>query len=64
MPNFINEYETILLGKQDKLIILETLSLYFGVSYKFLNNEFFDKRCNGLEKYLLERGYSKKMVPK
>ena len=25
-------------------------------------NEFFDKRCNDLEKYLLERGYSEKMV--
>ena len=25
---------------------------------------FFDKRCNDLEKYLLERGYSEKMVPK
>ena len=28
------------------------------------NNEFLDKRCNDLEKYLLERGYSEKMVPK
>ena len=28
------------------------------------NNEFFDKRCNDLEKYLLERGYSEKMVRK
>ena len=28
------------------------------------NNEFFDKRCNDLEKYLLERGYSEKMVHK
>ena len=28
----------------------------------FSNNGFFDKRCNDLEKYLLERGYSKKMV--
>ena len=28
------------------------------------NNEFFDKRCNGLEKYLLERGYIEKMVRK
>ena len=27
-------------------------------------NEFFDKRCNDLEKYLLERGYSEKMVHK
>ena len=26
------------------------------------NNEFFDKRCNDLKKYLLERGYSEKMV--
>ena len=26
------------------------------------NNEFFDKRCNDLEKYRLERGYSEKMV--
>ena len=26
------------------------------------NNEFFEKRCNGVEKYLLERGYSEKMV--
>ena len=25
-------------------------------------NEFFDERCNDLEKYLLERGYSEKMV--
>ena len=28
------------------------------------NNEFLDKRCNDLEKYFLERGYSEKMVPK
>ena len=28
------------------------------------NIEFFDKRCNGLEKYLLERGYSEKVVRK
>ena len=28
------------------------------------NNEFFDKICNGLEKYLLERGYSEKIVHK
>ena len=28
------------------------------------NNEFLDERCNGLEKYFLERGYSEKMVPK
>ena len=28
------------------------------------NNEFFDKRCNDLEKYLLVRGYSEKMVRK
>ena len=28
------------------------------------NNEFFDKRCNNLEKYLLERGYSEKVVRK
>ena len=28
------------------------------------NNEFFDKRCNHLEKYLLERGYIEKMVRK
>ena len=28
------------------------------------DNEFFDKRCNDLEKYLLERGYSEKMVRK
>ena len=28
------------------------------------NNEFFDKRCNYLEKYLLERGYGEKMVRK
>ena len=28
------------------------------------NNEFFDKRCNDLEKYLLERGCSEKMVRK
>ena len=28
------------------------------------NNEFFDKRCNDLEKHLLERGYSEKMVRK
>ena len=28
------------------------------------NNEFFNKRCNDLEKYLLERGYSEKMVRK
>ena len=27
-------------------------------------NEFFDKRCNDLVKYLLERGYSEKMVHK
>ena len=25
------------------------------------NNEFFDKRCNVLQKYLLERGYSEKL---
>ena len=28
------------------------------------NNEFFDKRWNDLEKYLLERGYSEKMLLK
>ena len=28
------------------------------------NNEFFDERCNDLEKYLLERGYSEEMVRK
>ena len=28
------------------------------------NNEFFDKRCNDLEKHLLERGYIEKMVRK
>ena len=28
------------------------------------NNEFFDKRCNDLEKYLLERSYIEKMVRK
>ena len=28
------------------------------------NNEFFDKRCNDLEKYILERDYSEKMVRK
>ena len=28
------------------------------------NNEFFDKRCHNLEKYLLERGYSEKVVRK
>ena len=28
------------------------------------NNTFFDKRCNDLDKYLLERGYSAKMVRK
>ena len=28
------------------------------------NNECFDKRCNDLEKYLLERGYSETMVHK
>ena len=28
------------------------------------NNEFFDKRCDDLEKYLLERGYSEKIVHK
>ena len=27
-------------------------------------NEFFDKRCNDLEKYLLERGCSEKIVRK
>ena len=26
------------------------------------NNDFFDKRCSNLEKYLLERGHSEKMV--
>ena len=30
----------------------------------YSNNEFFDKRCNDLEKYLLERRYSEKMVHK
>ena len=30
----------------------------------FSNNEFFDKRCNDLEKYLLEKDYSEKMVRK
>ena len=30
----------------------------------FSINDFFDKRCNHLEKYLLERGYSEKMVRK
>ena len=28
------------------------------------NDQFFHKRCNDLEKYLLERGYSEKMVNK
>ena len=28
----------------------------------YSNNEIFDKRCNDIEKYLLERGYSEKMV--
>ena len=28
------------------------------------NNEFFDKRCNDLEKYLLKRGYIEKMIRK
>ena len=28
------------------------------------SNEFFDKRCNDVEKCLLERGYSEKMVCK
>ena len=28
------------------------------------NNELFDKRCNDLEKYILERGYREKMVSK
>ena len=28
------------------------------------NNEFFDKRCNELKKYLLERGYIEKMIRK
>ena len=28
------------------------------------NNKFFDKRCNDLEKYLLDRGYSERMVRK
>ena len=28
------------------------------------NSEFFDKRCNDLEKQLLERSYSEKMAPK
>ena len=51
MPNFINEYETILLGKQDKLIILETLSLYFGVSYKFLSED-----CQKPKSNLLSHG--------
>ena len=30
----------------------------------FSNNDFFDKRCNDLEKYLSERGYREKMVRK
>ena len=30
----------------------------------YSSNEFFDKRCNDLEKYLLERDYSEKMVRK
>ena len=30
----------------------------------FSNNEFFDKRCNDLAKYLLEKDYSEKMVRK
>ena len=29
-----------------------------------LDNNFFDKRCNDLEKYLLERGYSEKTILK
>ena len=29
-----------------------------------LDNNFFDKRCNDLEKYLLERGYSEKTIRK
>ena len=28
----------------------------------YSNNDIFDKRCNGIEKHLLERGYSEKMV--
>ena len=28
------------------------------------NSEFFDKRCNDIEKYLLQRGYSEKIVHK
>ena len=28
------------------------------------HNEFFDKRCNDIEKYLLEKSYSEKMVRK
>ena len=28
------------------------------------NNELFDKRCNDLKKYLLERGYSEEMIRK
>ena len=27
-----------------------------------INNELFDKRCDDLKKYLLERSYSEKMV--
>ena len=30
----------------------------------FSSNEFFDKICNELEKYLLEKGYCEKMVHK
>ena len=30
----------------------------------YSNNEFFDRRCYDLEKYLLERGYSDRMVHK
>ena len=30
----------------------------------YSNNKFFDKRCNDLEKYLLDRGYSERMVRK
>ena len=40
------------------------LSAILFIAKTVCHNEFFDKRCNDLEKYLLEKSYSEKMVRK
>ena len=51
---------------------MHTYAYHMGIPYSQAlrlnricsNNEFFDKRCSDLEKCLLERDYSEKMVRK